>query len=70
MLREIFSKYFVTEDYSDITFSIEDLKDWNDLVLHPNEDEIGVSATEIPAFIGDNDKPSECGINDQRELVS
>ena len=53
LLREIFSKYFVTQDYSDITFSIEELKDWNDLVLHPNEDEIGVSATEIPAFIGD-----------------
>ena len=44
---------FVTEDYSDI--SIEDLEDWND--LHPNEDEIGVSATEIPAFVGDNDEP-------------
>lgn len=47
--------HFVTEDYSDI--SIEELDDWNDLVLHPHEDEIGISTTEIHAFVGDNEVP-------------
>ncbi|XP_071499565.1 uncharacterized protein [Diadema antillarum] len=43
---------FISEDYSDI--SIEDVEDWNDLVLHPQEDEIGVSSPEITGFAGES----------------
>lgn len=44
---------FTTEDFSEI--SIEELDDWNELVLHPYDDEIGISTKEIPDLSGDND---------------